>query len=99
MPDTANPADQASRKDHEEQDALAEAWIPGERGKEVDLGKSTDVVHPHASDVAVPHTEQPQGKVDLAAVAMDEKDPVTVGSEESFPASDPPSYQPGRAGE
>jgi len=79
--DTAEPTNQESP---------ADAWIPAPRGEPVDLGGGED----HAGEAKLPLSDQPQSKADVAPANKAHKDEVVVASEESFPASDPPSYQP-----
>ena len=86
--------EQSTSKPTAEPPADAAAWLPGERGEPVDMGGGDA----GRDAPRVPKEDQPQSKVDLAAANKDQKDEVVVASEESFPASDPPSYQPVKAG-
>jgi hypothetical protein len=78
---TAAPKDQESH---------AEAWIPAPRGEPANLGGGDT----GSGEAKLPLEDQPQSKADEAPANKAHKDEVVVGSEESFPASDPPSYQP-----
>jgi hypothetical protein len=75
------------------QQSHADAWMPAPRGEPVDLGGGAD----EGEETKLPLGDQPQSKADTAPDNKKEKDEVIVASEESFPASDPPSYQPARA--
>ena len=72
------------------QESPADAWIPAPRGEPADLGGGDD----HTGEAKLPLSDQPQSKADVAPADKTHKDEVVVASEESFPASDPPSYQP-----
>jgi len=71
-------------------DSPADAWIPAPRGEPVDLGGGPGT----GDEATLPLSDQPQSKAGAAAANNERNDEVVVASEESFPASDPPSYQP-----
>jgi len=75
-------------KQDETQKTHADAWMPEPRGAPVEMSPS-DVGR---DETGLPLEDQPQSKVHRAADTKD--DIVAAASEESFPASDPPSYSP-----
>ena len=75
-------------KEQDKQASHADAWMPGPRGAPANMSPS-DVGR---DETDLPLEDQPQSKVHRAADTKD--DVVAEASEESFPASDPPSYAP-----